>query len=138
MAKVLGIDYGEKRIGLALSTDDKRMAYIHGTIQNSNSRDVINEFKKICQEEEVESLVVGLPLDQAGQPGAQAEIVKKFSKMIGEETGLPYYFEDERFSTALASKMNKEAGLSVKKTRQTIDSQSAQIILQTYLDRKYG
>ncbi|MBU0597957.1 Holliday junction resolvase RuvX [Patescibacteria group bacterium] len=138
MPKIIGIDYGEKRVGLALSSEDMKYSFDYKTIIYENKHQLFHDLKIICQDEGVGRLVIGLPLDQDGQLGKKAQEVKEFSQGVSEFLKLPFEFEDERFSTALVKQLNREAGKSEKRGKKEIDQQSAKIILQTYLDRKHG
>lgn len=137
MAVVLGIDYGTVRVGLALSTDDGRYAYAFRTIDRERD-DLLNALRSICRDEEVSQVVIGLPLDQAGQVGEAAALVQEFGAVVHRELNLPVAYEDERFTTTMAQQLGRAAGYSEKAGRPTIDQRSAQLILQTYLDRTHG
>lgn len=138
MAKVLGIDFGERRVGLALSSEDGKYAFPYKTVANTGAHVVIKEISVICKQEEVATIVIGLPLDQNGTVGPQARTVKQFAEALGQSVSAAIEFQDERFSSALATQLFREAGKSVKKTRHLIDQSSAQLILETYLERKHA
>jgi putative Holliday junction resolvase len=138
MGKILGIDFGETRIGLALSSDDGQFVFPFQTVQNVGSEESMAIIGGICKKEGVESIVVGLPLDQHGKMGEKATVVKEWADRLSHITGIRIDYEDERFTTALASSIKKQAGWSVKKTRQTIDQTAASMILQTFLDKRHG
>ncbi len=138
MGKVLGIDYGEKRIGLAISSDDGRFVFPFRTIENDGSDACFFHLNAICQEEKVMRVVVGLPLDQHGLVGEKAKTVKKWGQLLHNKVGCEVLYEDERFTTVYAIRAKKQAGRSTKETRQTIDQTAAMIILQTFLDKHHG
>lgn len=137
MAKLLGIDYGEKRIGLALSDEGGRYAFNYSTLENKGDM-VTQALQSICQREGVETIILGLPLNQEGGIGVAAERVKRFALKLKQRLGRRVIFEDERFSTALAASLLRQGGKSVREARGVIDQSSAQIILQAYLDRHHG
>ncbi len=124
--KVLGIDYGTKNIGLALSDDTQKLAFAYRTLNRSN---LIPELKDICDKEEVEKIVVGLPTNLSGEETKSAEMVFEFIKQLEEELKIKVEVEDERLSTVQASRLEN-------KTAQNIDELSAQIFLQAHLDRE--
>lgn len=129
MFRILAVDWGEKRIGFALSDKSQRIAYPLKTIENQGLEVVISMIKKICQENKVEKIILGLPLGLDGKETKQAERVKRIKEILNEQIDLPIIFEDER----LTSKMGKQFKLNKKKN---IDQIAAQILLQGYLDRK--
>lgn len=135
MLKSLGIDYGEKRIGLAISSDEGNYAFAYQTLEERSQQDIFQKLANICEKENIETIVIGLPLNQEGVAGKEAQIVQRFAKELEEYLKIPVAFEDERFSSAMAHQLYREAGKKTKETRATIDQKSAQLILQTYLDK---
>ena len=138
MPKIIGLDYGKKRIGVAISSEDNQYSFPYETIDNISKQAVENSLRKIIQDEEVVKLVIGMPLNQHGDKGEAGEMVEKFGQRLGQALGIKIVFEDERFSSVQASKQLQDSGLNAKKSRKYIDQQSAQLILQTYLERHYG
>ena len=136
MPKILGIDYGEKRIGLAISDEEKKYAFSRSALINDQAKDVVAAISEFCSKEQVIAIVVGLPLNQHGQPGPAARKVQDFAKLLGDNLKVEIFFEDERFSTTLATSLLKAAGKNTKKIRPLVDQDSARIILQTFLDKK--
>ncbi|KKQ42285.1 MAG: hypothetical protein US71_C0005G0020 [Parcubacteria group bacterium GW2011_GWD2_38_12] len=123
--RYLGIDYGDKRIGIALSDERGVFAFPFSTIENDKK--VINSIKKICSEQEVEKIIVGLPLSFSMQETEQTQKVKEFAQKLGKGVDLPIEFENE----ILTSKMAGKQGVG----KQNIDESSAALILQGWLDR---
>ena len=138
MSKILGLDYGEKRIGIAISSEDRQYSFPYEKIDNTTKLAVLNWFRNVIQEEEVNLFVIGMPFDQYGKIGDAGKKVEKFGIMLEQELGIKVAYEDERFSSVMASKQIQASGLNSKKSRSIIDQQSAQIILQTYLERHHG
>ena len=124
--RYLGIDYGDKRIGIALSDEQGILAFPFATIENGKG--AIDQIKKICSEQEVEKIIVGLPISFGMRETEQTGKVRLFAKKVGKETGLTIEFENE----ILTSKMAGKEGVS----RQKIDESSAAIILQSWIDGK--
>ncbi len=141
--KILAIDYGTKNIGLALSDENQEIAFPYATLQGA-SRDnnetflkVIQDIKKICKLEKVEKIIVGMPVNLAGDKTKTTELVFEFIKELSRQGSLkgekyiniPIEEIDERFSTVQAQKkiQNKNA--------HNLDELSAQILLQSYLDK---
>ncbi len=131
--KVLGVDFGEKHIGLAVA--------IHGLVEPFSIVEVkdldaaIETIVKICQQEKVEEIVCGLPLDSEGRIGPAAKKAEEFGQKLGQETMLKIIFWDETLTSAEALAKMIEAGWRQKKRRK-LDDISAAIILQEYLDSK--
>ena len=101
MGRVLGIDYGERRIGLALSDPMKIIAYPFRTIYNSTVENLISEFEIIIIDKDIDSIVIGLPIGLKGKDTIQTKKVRYFASTI-TDLGIPIQMEDERFSTISA------------------------------------
>ena len=134
--KILGIDYGRVRIGLALSEDKGKIAFGRATILRENLDEDLKQIEEIVKEENVAEIVVGLPLKLNGSKAVQAEEAEKFADRLKERIGLPVKLWDERLSTAQAQRVLLQADLRRKKRKKVIDKVAAQIILQSYLDAK--
>ncbi|MDD3656927.1 MAG: Holliday junction resolvase RuvX [Atribacterota bacterium] len=134
--RILGIDLGEKRIGLALSDALGITAQGLPTIQVQAEQEICPKIMKIIQEKKVEQLVFGLPKNMNGTLGPQAKKVQECAQKLKQLSSLPIDFEDERLSTVRAEQVLLEADTSRAKRRKVIDRLSAVIILQSYLDRK--
>lgn len=130
MSKILGLDYGEKRIGMAISDDEKRMAVGVDVLENIDENTTFLYLKNFCQKEEIEKIVVGLPLNLSGKETKKTIEVQKFSIKLEDELGLPVEFQDERLTSKEIEKLLK----GVKKEKGQIDRQAARLILQSYLD----
>jgi len=135
MSKIIGIDYGEKRIGLAISDEAGKYAFPYATFEN-DKEGVLAPIRELCAKEQVTAIVIGLPLNQDGQPGPAAKKVQDFAEQLQENLHVEIFFEDERFSTTLASSLLRAAGKNTKEIRSRVDRDSARIILQTFLDKK--
>jgi putative Holliday junction resolvase len=138
MPKILGIDYGDNKVGLALSDEQKKYAFARHTLINLQKSELFQSLASICEKENIEKVIVGLPLNQEGKMGKQAVKVQQFGNELTDFLKIPVEFEDERFSTAMAGQLFREASKKVRETKGIIDQQAAQIILQTYLDKQNG
>jgi len=134
--KILGIDMGERRIGLALSDPLGFTAQGLKTIQIKTSEEICDKLMEVIREKEADKLVFGLPKNMNGTLGPQALKVKEFAQKLKSISQLPVDFEDERLSTVSAEQVLLLADQSRAKRKKAIDRLSAVIILQTYLDRK--
>ncbi len=132
---LIGFDYGSKRLGVAVSDLLLMSATPYKIIQRRNIEADLAEIKKIIQEKEVGGIVYGLPLQMNGEEGQTAQEVRKFAQRLAQEFNLPYYFWDERLSSAaVESVMIKEADLSRAKRKKSLDAGAAAYILQGCLD----
>ncbi len=129
--KVLGVDFGEKRIGLAVSRG--QLAEPLSIVEVTNQNSAVEEITKTCQQEKIEEIVLGLPLDSDGQVGPAAQKVKEFGQKLTKETGLKVIFWDEALTSEEALAKMVEAGRPRQKRRH-LDDVVAALILQEYLD----
>jgi len=138
MGRILGIDFGLKRIGLAISDEEKKHAFGRPTLTVNSWTNTLTSINKICQSESVEKIVIGWPKPLSGQLKINEDL-KKFAEEINKTTNRPVIYEDERLSSGLADRWLKESA-GQKKEKGRRDQLSAIIILQGYLDResKYG
>jgi putative Holliday junction resolvase len=133
--KVICIDYGLKRIGVALSDDRGTIAFPHKYILNENLNNAATELKNIIIAENVSLIVVGMPTGLSGKLSSLSIEVEKFINELKKNIqDLPIITYDERFSTAQARRSLIEKDVKRKKRKQTIDSIAASFILQSYLD----
>ena len=135
MARALGIDFGEKRVGLALSDRLKLIASPYKTIDYVSENDLISKIKKIVFEKEIKIFVLGLPLNMKGEDSAQTKKVRKFKKLLSI-LSLPIVYEDERFSSIMAKNSLVLQNVKTGQNKSEIDKTAAAIILQQYLDKK--
>ena len=134
--RVLGLDVGEKRIGLAISDDEGRLATPFTTILRRDEEDVIAKILRVVHEEGVERILVGMPLSLDGSIGPQAKSTMHFYNALITATPLRVETWDERFSSAEAERLLREAGFSHRRLRDRLDATAAMVILQDYLDSK--
>lgn len=124
--RYLGIDYGDKRIGIALSDEQGILAFPLATVENG--KNAVNQIKKICSEQEAERIIIGLPLSFAMKETEQTEKVRLFAGKLSKEINLPIEFENEILTSKMAGKE--------RVNRQKIDESSAALILQSWIDKK--
>lgn len=137
MTRILGVDYGERRIGLAVSDPTRTIAQpLPPILRRRGKRPPIARLLRIAQEQEAGSFVVGLPLDLEGEEGPRATEVRRFAQQLQERSGLPVHLRDERMTTVRAARLLRDAGLSEAKQRSKglADTVAACLILQSYLD----
>jgi putative holliday junction resolvase len=132
--RVLGLDVGERRIGVALSDALGMLSSPLTTIGARPRERAISEIGRLVREHAVVQLVVGLPLTLRGEVGPQAEIIHAFTRELEATLSIPVALFDERLSTAAAEQMLRDLGVKPEKRKQQIDQVAASIILQDYLD----
>ena len=136
--KYLGLDLGTRTLGVSISDITKTIATAYGTIrfEEDNYEDAISKLSTIMEKEPIEKLVLGFPKNMNGTVGPRALVTLEFKKMLEDTFKIPVEMQDERLSTKEASGYMIKADISRKKRKQKIDSLAANIILQTYLDKR--
>jgi putative Holliday junction resolvase len=131
--RVLGLDLGDARIGVAISDDARRMAVPLGTVRTGAPADV-RAIADLIREHGVTLVVVGHPLLLSGEAGDRAHHAERFAAAIGEAHDVPVLLQDERLSTVEAERALRDSGASGRDRRRTIDRSAATVILQSWLD----
>ena len=132
--RALGLDVGDRRVGLALSDPTGMLASPLGVVERGPSD--IADILRVAEENEVAEIVVGLPLSMSGDSGAQAGKARAFIRDLRTQTDLPIRTVDERLSTVQAQGMLNQSGRRRQRDRGQLDSAAAAVILQAHLD--YG
>ena len=132
--RIIGIDYGDARVGLAVSDETGFLASAVCTVNVSGMRDACKKVAEKIKELNGTKIVLGLPKNMDGSESFRADKSKAFAEMISAETGLEVAFVDERLSTVEAYTYMNITEFNGKKRRAVVDALSAQIILQSYLD----
>ena len=132
--RVMGLDVGEKRIGVALSDPLGLMASPLTVVERRDDEAAIAQLVGLLEQNEVEQVVVGLPRSLDGSLGPQAKRVQQFIDALSRHTRLPLATWDERLSTVAAERMLRETGASQSKRKKVRDTAAAALILQAYLD----
>ena len=134
MGRVIGIDYGDKRCGVAVSDPSWTIATAHRVISNTGMDRVIQEIAGLCLDQEVECIILGWPLNMDGTEGPATEKVRVFLLKMKPAIDLPIETWDERLTTRTAESILIEAGTRRKKRKGLVDKVAAQVLLQHYLD----
>jgi putative Holliday junction resolvase len=132
--RLLGVDYGSVRVGLAISDADRLIASPLATYERRSADQDAAYFRRLVEDQGIGQLVVGLPVHLSGREGQKAAEARAFGRWLGEVTGLAVAFWDERFTTVEAEQFLQEAGLTSKRRKRRRDRVAAQIFLQTYLE----
>ena len=134
--RVLGLDVGERRIGVALSDPEGRIALGLTVVERKGEEAALKQLAALAREHLVERIVVGLPRSLDGSLGRQAQAVQDFVNALTAYCDVPVVTWDERFSTVAADKMLTEAGMKGAKRKARRDSTAAAFILEGYLDHE--
>ena len=136
MGRFLAIDFGEKRVGLALSDPTKIIAKPFKSITYTDHDDLLNQISLIIQEKNVEKIILGFPKSLKGENTAQTKKVMSFFNLIKNKSIIPIVLQDERFSSVSAKKSLILQNIKTGHNKGLIDETAAAIFLQLYLDRK--
>ena len=134
MGAILGVDHGAKRIGIALSDRERRLASPLEVYERRGDRPDERHFLELIATNEVERIVIGLPLHGHGAEGPSAQAARDWGRWLGARSNRPISFFDERYSTRIAEDLLREGGLKASRRRALRDMIAAQLILQAYLD----
>ncbi len=134
--RYLAIDYGMKRTGLALCDAGETIASPYRVLQGQ--KDLVQRIGRVVASENIEAIVLGLPLNMDGSEGPQAKRVRAFAHQLGSQIHVPVHFQDERLSSFGAEQKLGEIGLSKGKQRERLDAVAAAEILQAFLEQKAG
>jgi len=132
--RILAIDYGEKRIGLALSDPMRMFAKPYETIANLSLEHIFTELDKVIKAQNVGTIIIGIPWSLEGTETDKTTETLEFIAKLQAQFDLPIIGWDERFSTSDANELLKEMGYNWKKARKVIDAMAACVILKRYLE----
>ena len=134
--RLMGIDYGTKRLGVSISNDEQTIASpLENYTRQSRNNDAAF-LAKISGEYSAVGIVIGLPVHMSGDEGGKAKEARRFGKWVGEATQLPVAWHDERYTSLIAANYLMSSSLSSKKQKSKLDMVAAQVLLQSFLDAK--
>lgn len=136
--RVLGLDLGSKRIGLALSDSEGRIAFPEGSLARRGDPDDLAALRALVVERGVERIVVGLPIHMNGRRGPEAEAAAAFAQELAQATGLPVDLLDERWTSREAERALRDSGRGRRREPGRVDAVAATILLRTFLARLEG
>ncbi|HEY4682403.1 MAG TPA: Holliday junction resolvase RuvX [Candidatus Acidoferrales bacterium] len=134
--RVLAIDFGTRRLGLAVSDLLGITTQALSSLERVNRNEDFRRLRKVCREHEVKQIVVGYPLRLSGDEGEMARRAASFARRLHRELGLPVALEDERLTTFAAKEILSESGASRQRQGRAVDSVAASLVLRAYLDRQ--
>ena len=133
--KYLGVDYGDKRTGLAECDPSGMLASGICTISEGGMKNTAVRVAREAESRSCKKIIIGLPKNMDGSEGERTQVIRAFADLLSKETSIPIDFYDERMTTMTASRYLNETNTRGKKRKSVIDTLSAQIILQNCLDR---
>jgi len=136
MSRILAIDPGTRRIGLAVSDPTGTLAQPLSAVERKGGQDWAEAIAALAGKLEAAEIVVGLPRHMDGSEGDAAADARRMAETLGTRTNLPVRLWDERLTTVAAERMFRETGVNTRRARRHIDSAAAVLILQGYLDRR--
>ncbi len=132
---LLGVDYGQRRVGLAVCDSERKVAAPLILYHRRTPELDAAYFRQVTKQHGIVGLVVGLPLHmRTHQEGESAQAARQFGHWLSQAVDLPVVYHDERLTSALAHRLLEEAGMTAKRRREKIDKVAAQILLQSFLD----
>lgn len=134
--RIMCLDYGDVRIGIAMSDLLQTIASPFETYTRKSLNEDIQYFKELATNQSVEKIVIGLPYNMDGSVGERIEVTKQFGSLLQQELGLPVEYVDERLSSVEAEDILAEAGVPAIKRKGLIDKIAAGIILESYLNSR--
>ncbi|SRR6266481_1543195 len=134
--RILGIDYGSRRMGLAVTDPLGITAQGLETLQRKNKRADFAWLGRIMREYQIAEIVLGFPLRMSGEEGTQAQKVSAFAEELRQKFQVPVHLWDERLTSAEAGRLLREAELSIQKRAQAVDRMAAVLILQAFLQAR--
>ncbi len=132
--RVLALDLGARRIGLAMSDELGITAQGLPTLQRANLREDLGRLAQMARENGVTLILMGNPLHMSGREGKQTALAREFAARLSERTGVPVEFRDERLTTVEAQRVLRQGGASRQKRARAVDRLSAVLLLESYLD----
>jgi putative Holliday junction resolvase len=135
-SRVLGLDVGSKRIGMAISDPLGITAQGIETLQRRNKRTDFARLEEIIRQYQVSEMVMGLPLRMTGAEGIQAEKMQLFAEEIRRRFRVPVHLWDERLSSVQANRLLRETEMSIKRRAEVVDQMAAVLILQSWMDAR--
>jgi putative Holliday junction resolvase len=134
--RVLALDLGKKRIGLAMSDELGITAQGLETLQRTRIREDLERLSSLAADNNVSLILMGNPLHMSGREGRQVEYTREFGERLGAATGIPVKFWDERLTTVEAERVLRQSGVSIEKRAKAVDRLAAVILLESYLDSR--
>ncbi|MDH4202175.1 MAG: Holliday junction resolvase RuvX [Phycisphaerae bacterium] len=136
--RYLAIDHGQKRTGLAISDASETLVSPHAVIETSNQEELLRRILKVIDQEQIDAVVIGLPLNMDDSEGPRAKRVRQFVSGFEAQTNCPVILHDERLSSFEADCLSGDLNLTRKKKKKRLDAIAAAAILRSFIEQKSG
>src|SRR5262245_61465676 len=136
--RIMALDVGDKKIGLAISDEMLLTAQSRPTLKRTNLNSDLEHLRQLAETNEVKEIIVGNPLHMDGRPSPQSQKIARFARKLHEATRIPITFWDERLTSFAAEQHLEEMGLNWRQRRDRVDQVAAMLILQSYLDGRHS
>ena len=136
LGRVLALDLGKRRIGIAVSDELGITAQGLATLERTNIREDLQRLADIAIERNASLILMGQPVHMTGKEGRQSVYTREFADKLSARTGLPVTFWDERYTTVIAQRVLRDSGISIEKRARAVDRLAATILLESYLDSR--
>jgi putative Holliday junction resolvase len=134
--RYLAVDHGQKRTGLAISDASETLVSPHAVIETSNHQELLRQILLVLEDEMIDAVVLGLPINMDGTEGPRAKQVRQFASVLKRHSRCPVVFHDERLSSFEAECLSGELNLTRKKKKKRFDAIAAAAILRSFIDHK--
>lgn len=134
--KIMSIDYGDARTGIAFCDEREILASAYGVIKENYAPKLVDKIIEIIDKEKPAQIVIGLPRNMDGSYGFRADKCRELGELLADRTDTPIDFEDERLTTVIAHNILSSNNVNSKKRRSKVDAVSAVVILQSYIDKR--
>lgn len=134
--RYLAIDHGQKRTGLAISDASETLVSPHSVIETANEEELLRRVLEVLKDEEIDAIVVGLPINMDSTEGARVKQVQQFVDTLKQQTDKPIYLHDERLSSFEAKHLIGGLELTRKKKKKRLDAIAAAAILRSFFEKK--
>lgn len=134
--RYLAIDHGQKRTGLAISDASETLVSPYAVIETANQQELVRRILKVINEEQIDAVVIGLPLNMDDSEGARAIKVREFGLTLEAQTNCPILLHDERLSSFEADYLSADLDLTRKKKKKRLDAIAAAAILRSFIEQK--
>jgi putative pre-16S rRNA nuclease len=135
--RILALDLGKRRIGLAVSDALGITAQGLPTLERTRIREDLDRLARLAREHQASLVLIGLPLHMSGDEGRQAERAREFGERLAGHTGLPVQYWDERWTTVEAQRVLRSSGMGLEKRAKSVDRLSAVLLLESFLERRH-
>ncbi len=134
--KIIAVDYGDARTGIAMCDKNEILASPYTVLHEKDRAILVKKICDIIHEENIEKAIIGLPRNMDGSYGYRCDECRELGNLLGEVSGIPVFYQDERLTTVIANNLLTQNNVNAKKRKASVDALSAVLILESYLDSR--